>query len=245
MIILASALLAGCGKEADDRENYRKIVDDYAVFTLEQDGDSAAYDKALEAVGIYLENDGGDSLENARSAVSDTIGRMEEDAGQPVSYELSEELAAILAEYGVDQEEYTINANMRAAYLSDYIESLKTLRYYLEPESKEERDLLRDDLEFLYGVQRDSQTCEKGFYYYSINYWFAGWDGDQKAYVEEKVIKNLKSYRAENPVWEDSRDAVEQKMNLYLDQMEELQYRLEEHIGRSQEELYQMELPSE
>lgn len=245
MIILASALLAGCGKEADDRENYRKIVDDYAVFTLEQDGDSAAYDKALEAVGIYLENDGGDSLENARSAVSDTIGRMEEDAGQPVSYELSEELAATLAEYGVDQEEYTINANMRAAYLSDYIESLKTLRYYLEPESKEERDLLRDDLEFLYGVQRDSQTCEKGFYYYSINYWFAGWDGDQKAYVEEKVIKNLKSYRAENPVWEDSRDAVEQKMNLYLDQMEELQYRLEEHIGRSQEELYQMELPSE
>ena len=93
--------------------------------------------------------------------------------------------------------------------------------------------------------QRDSQTCEKGFYYYSINYWFAGWEGDQKAYVEEKVIKNLKSYGAENPVWEDSREAVEQKMNLYLDQMEELQYRLEEHIGRSQEELYQMELLSE
>ena len=134
---------------------------------------------------------------------------------------------------------------MLAVYLSDYIESLKALRYYLEPESKAERDLLRDDLEFLYGFQRDSQTSEKGFYYYSINYWFAGWDGDQKAYVEEKVIKNLKSYEAENPVWEDSRDAVEQKMNLYLDQMEELQYRLEEHIGRSQEDLYQMELPSE
>ena len=37
--------------------------------------------------------------------------------------------------------------------------------------------------------------------------------------MEEKVIKNLKSYGAENPVWEDSREAVEQKMNLYLDQM--------------------------
>ncbi|RGX24632.1 hypothetical protein [Enterocloster asparagiformis] len=245
LIILASALLAGCGKEADDRENYRKIVDDYAVFTLEQDGDSAAYDRALEAVGSYLENDSGDSLENARKVVSDTLEQMESDADKAVSYELSEELAAVLAEYGVDQEEYAINANMRAAYLSDYIESLKTLRYYLEPESKAERDLLRDDLEFLYGFQRDSQTSEKGFYYYSINYWFAGWDGDQKAYVEEKVIKNLKSYEAENPVWEDSRDAVEQKMNLYLDQMEELQYRLEEHIGRSQEDLYQMELPSE
>ncbi|MBS5606491.1 MAG: hypothetical protein KHX84_19280 [Enterocloster asparagiformis] len=245
LAILAGALLAGCGNKADARENYRRIVDDYAVFTLEQDGDSAAYDKALEAVGIYLENDDGDSLEKARSAVSDTIGRMEEDAGQTVSYELSEELAAILAGYGVDQEEYAINANMRSAYLSDYIENLKTLQYYLELESQEERDLLRDDLEFLYGFQRDSQTCEKGFYYYSINYWFAGWEGDQKAYVEEKVIKNLKSYGAENPVWEDSREAVEQKMNLYLDQMEELQYRLEEHIGRSQEELYQMELPSE
>ena len=226
LAILAGALLAGCGNKADARENYRQIVDDYAVFTLEQDGDSAAYDKALEAVGIYLENDDGDSLEKARSAVSDTIGRMEEDAGQAVSYELSE-------------------ANMRSAYLSDYIENLKTLQYYLELESQEERDLLRDTLEFLYGFQRDSQTCEKGFYYYSINYWFAGWEGDQKAYVEEKVIKNLKSYGAENPVWEDSREAVEQKMNLYLDQMEELQYRLEEHIGRSQEELYQMELPSE
>ena len=218
MALLAGALLAGCGNKADARENYRQIVDDYAVFTLEQDGDSAAYDKALEAVGIYLENDDGDSLEKARRAVSDTIGRMEEDAGQAVSYELSEELAAVLAGYGVDQEEYTINANMRSAYLSDYIENLKTLQYYLEL---------------------------KGFYYYSINYWFAGWEGNQKAYVEEKVIKNLKSYGAENPVWEDSREAVEQKMNLYLDQMEELQYRLEEHIGRSQEELYQMELLSE
>ena len=48
MAILAGALLAGCGNKADARENYRQIVDDYAVFTLEQDGDSAAYDKALE-----------------------------------------------------------------------------------------------------------------------------------------------------------------------------------------------------
>ena len=146
MVLLAGALLAGCGNKADARENYRQIVDDYAVFTLEQDGDSAAYDKALEAVGIYLENDDGDSLEKARRAVSDTIGRMEEDAGQAVSYELSEELAAVLAGYGVDQEEYTINANMRSAYLSDYIENLKTLQYYLELESQEERDLLRDTL---------------------------------------------------------------------------------------------------
>ena len=53
MVLLAGALLAGCGNKADARENYRQIVDDYAVFTLEQDGDSAAYDKALEAVGIY------------------------------------------------------------------------------------------------------------------------------------------------------------------------------------------------
>lgn len=86
MIILASALLAGCGKEADDRENYRKIVDDYAVFTLEQDGDSAAYDRALEAVGSYLENDSGDSLENARKVVSDTLEQMESDADKAVSY---------------------------------------------------------------------------------------------------------------------------------------------------------------
>ena len=59
------------------------------------------------------------------------------------------------------------------------------------------------------------------------------------------MIRNLKSFAAENPIWEDSRDAVEQKMNLYLDQLEELQYRLEEHIGASREELYQMDQPDQ
>ena len=42
MALLAGALLAGCGNKADARENYRQIVDDYAVFTLEQDGVCAA-----------------------------------------------------------------------------------------------------------------------------------------------------------------------------------------------------------
>lgn len=48
--------------------------------------------------------------------------------------------------------------------------------------------------------------------------------------------QNLKSSTGtlEKPSLEDSRDGGGAKMNLYLDQMEELQYRLEEHIGRSQ-----------
>lgn len=243
-VLLAAALLAGCGSGEKTQENYKKIVDDYAVFTLEQDQDSADYDKALEAVGQYLKDYDGDSLKAARTEVAETLDRMKTAAAETPPYELSGDLADILTEYGVDQEEYAINGNMRASYLSDYIESLKNVQYYLELEPQSSRDLLRDELEFLCQFQLDSHECEKGFYYYSINYWFAGWDGDQRAYVEEKVIRNLKSFAAENPIWEDSRDAVEQKMNLYLDQLEELQYRLEEHIGASREELYQMSQPA-
>ncbi|MCD7907879.1 MAG: hypothetical protein LUH04_09430, partial [Clostridium sp.] len=177
--LLAAALLAGCGSGEKTQENYKKIVDDYAVFTLEQDQDSADYDKALEAVGQYLKDYDGDSLKAARTEVADTLDRMKTAAAETPPYELSGDLADILTEYGVDQEEYAINGNMRASYLSDYIESLKNLQYYLELEPQSSRDLLRDELEFLCQFQLDSHECEKGFYYYSINYWFAGWDGEQ------------------------------------------------------------------
>ena len=239
--ILAMVLLAGCAKGIDNPENYKTIVDDYAVFTLEQDGDSAAFDEALGAVGLYLEDYDDNSLQNARSIVEKTLNNMEAEAADTPSYELSSDLGALLNEYGLDEEEYVINANMRVSYLSEYIDSLKTLQYYLDLELQEDRDLLRDDLEFLYQFQTACQTCERGYYYYSINYWFAGWEGSQKEYVEEKVIRHLKSYAAENAVWEDNREAVEQKMSLYLDQIQELGNRMQEHIGRSREELYRME----
>ncbi|HIZ80188.1 MAG TPA: hypothetical protein IAA17_10420 [Candidatus Lachnoclostridium stercorigallinarum] len=237
---LAAAVSAsGCSGGRD--VGYRKLVDDFAAVTLAQDQDSAAYDQALAAVGAYLEDSGEETLSAARRAVTETRIQMEEDGAALTPYELDEDLAAVLEDYGLDPEEYVINADMRAGYLSGYAESLKNLEFYLEHESADQESVTRPALEFLYDFRRDYQECTRGFCFYGINYWFAGWEGEALDYVRSQVTDRLRSFVTEESVWEDSREGVERKLDLYLRRMEECQQEFQEYLGEAQEDLYRLE----
>ena len=90
---LMLACLAGCGGKDG---GYRILVDDFAEITLAQDGDSAAYDRALGAVRAYLENPGEETLQYALSEVTEVREQMEADGANLKPYELREELVPVL-----------------------------------------------------------------------------------------------------------------------------------------------------
>lgn len=235
---LMLACLAGCGGKDG---GYRILVDDFAEITLAQDGDSAAYDRALGAVGAYLENPGEETLQYALSEVTEVREQMEADGANLKPYELREELVPVLESYGLDREEYVINADMRASYLSGYVESLKNLEFYLELAEIMGPENPSSTLEFLYGFRSEYQSYTRDFCYYGINYWFADWEGEELAYVQEQVLDHLKSFGTDGAVWENSREGAERKLNLCLGQMEECQRGFEEYLGEIQRELYEME----
>lgn len=239
-ILLVCFLLAGCSAVGGKKkEYYKKIVDDFAGITLLQDQDGGAYEKALEAVGIYLKDSNQETLNEARAAVSKTIERMEEDSSSMAEYEMDEEFKELLIKYGLDPEEYKINADMRSGYLAGYISSLQYLEYYLENEGT--GSVTRESLEFTYQYDVEEQEYMGGFYYSGINYWFAEWGEEETAYVKQQVVDKLQYLTAEDPVWEKSRDAVERRLNVYLDTIEKHMDQWLDFIGENQEDLYQMQ----
>ena len=230
---------SGSGKEAEADNGYKKIVDDFwSVITL-QDQDSASYDRALEAVGAYLEDSGPESLKTAQDVVKETIAQMEEDAQAIVPCELDETFSQLLSEYGIDPEEYKINAVMRSGYLAGYLNSLDYLDYYLDQEAV--TDITREDLEFTYSYDVREQKLLRSYCFSSVNYWFAEWEPEAVDYAKEQVADRLVSFKTEDSVWEDSRSAVERRGNLYLDEIEKMIDEWADFIGERQELLYQME----
>lgn len=239
-VLLACVMLAGCSAGGGKKEEgYKKIVDDFAEITLLQDQDGGAYEKALEAVGIYLKDSNQETLEKARTAVRGTIEQMEEDSGSMTEYEMDEEFKELLIKYGLDPEEYKINADMRSGYLAGYISSLQYLEYYLENEGP--GGVTRESLEFTYQYDVEEQEYMGGFYYTGVNYWFAEWGEEETAYVMQQVVDQLQYLTAEDPVWENSRDAVERRLNVYLDTIEKHMDQWLKFIGENQEDLYQMQ----
>lgn len=227
------------GTEAEADSGYKKIVDDFWSVITVQDQDSASYDRALEAVGAYLEDSGPESLKTAQDAVKDTIAQMEADAQTIVPCELDEDFSQLLREYGIDPEEYKINADMRSGYLAGFLNSLDYLDYYLDQEAV--TDITREDLEFTYDYDLREQKLLRAYCFSSVNYWFAEWEPEAVDYVKEQVADRLVSFKTEDSVWEDSRSAVERRGNLYLDEIEKMLDEWTEFIGERQELLYQME----
>lgn len=235
----AAFLLAGCAGDAEQAHGYRDIVDDYAVILLNQDADSAGYDGALLAVGEYLENPGKDALLEAETAVKAAISQLEEAEESFESKVLDGNFSKLLKEYGIEPEEYMMMADERAEDLYDYVSSLKAFEEYLSYEKED--DLTRDALKAAYGMASKEQEVWRAYHYCGINYWFAGWGEEETDYVRQKVHDNLQSFSAEQEAWQDDRDAVEQRMTFYLNQMEELMQERADDLGERQEEMYQME----
>ncbi len=232
MLILAAA--AGCTGNKGSAEK-KAIIDDYAGIILQQDRDSAEFDAVLEAVGEYIDSPCVQMQEAAIKILDDTIQRMEEESDSCEEYEAPEDMARMLENQGISGIEYQVNANSRHDALQAFLYDLEYLRFYVEVSDPD--DTAMADLETRYTLIAEEQKQIRAYNYTGINYWFAGWDEESEEYVKEQVIDKLRSFEAEDAVWEDSRDAVEARMNTYLDRVEELNGDWAELNGRSLEEL--------
>ena len=214
-----------------------QAVDDYAVLILKEDEDSKAYDDALSAVGTYLEQRDENVLNDAKTKVRETKESMEEASERIASYEMEDPFEELLTEYQIAPEEYLMFADERKEELYDYIHTLRTFEEYFEngktdPDSLEE---LRKEHEMAIRMQ----DIMRSYQYCGINYWFAGWEDEAVDYVRKEVHEKLVSFSAEGEPWQDTRQAVEQRMTFYLNQLEDLTNEWAEYLGERQEELYQ------
>ncbi|MCI9416289.1 MAG: hypothetical protein HFI82_02590 [Eubacterium sp.] len=231
-------VVCGCG-EASGEDGYKVIADDYSKIILQRDLDSAEYDSALAAVGHYLNDPDKESLQSALSAVQHTARQMSEEAEQTKAYQMDEEFSELLQEYGIEPEEYLMNADERKQNLYDYISTLNTLDEYLTYEH--ENYVTGKALKKEYEMQIAIQKIMRSYDYCGINYWFAGWGEEETEYVKQKVHENLASFEAEDEAWQDTREAVEQRMEFYLNELEERMEEWAQYLGDYQEELYQMQ----
>lgn len=242
--ILLLAQISGCkAGDKKDREEQMAVIDDYGEIMLLQDEDSARFDHALESVKVYVEEPGPEHREEARKVLEEAIGQMEEDRESGVPYELPKELGQLLENQGISGAEYKINADTRYQYLDGYLEDLGHLLLYIDySEANEE---FMEDLEFSYSCIAEHQKQARAFNYTGVNYWFAPWEG-QEAYVKEQVLDRFVSFKAEDFHWEKSREEVENRMNLYLDRIEQLMGEWSSYIWHSKEKLYEeMQQPDE
>lgn len=238
-MLMVCMLFLGCGGKERQKADYQKIADDYAALILQEDADSRDYEEALQAVGDYLEQKEESRKKEAVKIVKDTITYMEEDYGQIKSYTMEESFQGLLKKYQIEPEEYLMFANERKEELFDYQTTLMALEEYLDEENGTAASL--EALEQEYEMAVKMQEVMKGYQYCGINYWFAGWEEEAADYVKEQVYDKLTSFSAEGEVWQDSREAVEERMTQYLDRLEELVNEWSGYLGEKQEKLYEQE----
>ena len=233
--------ISGCkaGEDKGNQKEQQAIIDDYVSVILAQDEDSAQFDRVLEQVGVYVEEASSENREAAKKAIEDAINLLEEKAEACVPYTVSEELEGFLENQGLTSAEYKINADMRYQYLQEYIQRLQHLVVYLEGSVYGEGFM--EDLEFAYSCTKEEQKQTQAFQYTSVNYWFAPWG--QEAYVKEQILDKLQSFQAEDFHWENSREGVEARLNLYLDRIENLAGEWGAHVWKSKERLYEQQEP--
>ena len=153
---------------------------------------------------------------------------------------MTEDFADILVENHIDPEEYQMNADSRISSLGRFITRLQTMDTYLEMVSILP-GTVEDDLRFMYEYNLEEQRIIRGYQYCAVNYWFASWEGEGAEYAKEQIADQLESFVLEESIWETSQEGAEQRMEVYLNQLEEQISELTDYIGEAQEELYEME----
>ncbi|MEY8428268.1 hypothetical protein AALA00_11250 [Lachnospiraceae bacterium 46-15] len=240
VFVLMCMFAAGCdAKEKEEAlgQAYQAVVEEHAKIFLPIDGDSAEYDGVILSVGRYLNQEA--DRESTLKEVDGAVKQFQKAEEHLEKYELPSEMPALLEECGIIPEEFEMFGNSRGSQLETYIQDLKSLREHLE--HAEEFDFEYEEVKFWHDIYGKVQESNKGYYYYgSVNYWFAGWDAEQAAYVQEHVIDKLESCLPENRSWETEREIVEQKANRYLDDIEESLGVISEHLAEKKESLYEM-----
>ena len=208
-----------------------------------------SHEEARQPIAMLRQED----LTKARETVDYAIGQMTESQKHITSHEISDELRDILKSCNMDPEEYKVNGDMRAVRLSDYVSKLNNLKGRLDlaaeagggglgGNSGGEDGLLAEITEILSfwaSYYTRYQNYMRTYSYYTINYWFCQWDQEKTAYVEEQLLDHLTSFKTEDSVWERGREAVERKMDLCLDGIEELGHEPEAYIGAMGAEVYE------
>lgn len=230
--------LASCGQSSQSGD-YERLVDGFGEIFLLQDGDSAAFDEALAAVGRFLEDDTLLNLKDAENAVEACLEQFSQISSTYESPATDAAFDNILKAYGIEPEEFRIEADMRVSSALQYMDSLNMLAVYLDYENR--NTLGRDAFVFLYEQTVRIQEYSRRFSYYGINYYFAGLEGTALDYAREQVITQLRSFYFEDLAWETDRDVIEAKGLAYLNQMEAEQEKVSEEIGRQQKKLDELQ----
>ena len=239
-IAVLCSCIAGCGSGVSrkDMEERRAIIDHYKTVILDQDKNSARYDQALAMVREYIEAPGAEKKAETQAALWELIGQMEEECDNLATWTAPEDLEKRLANQGISVVEYESNANGRYTGLKDYIQDLSFLDFYLEVSDMDQTAM--DNLTAAVNRYEAYQKEIRAYQYTGVNYWFASWGQEEAAYVKEQVLDQFTSFAAENYQWETSREAVEDKMNICLDHVEELLDDMVKFLGESTEQLYDM-----
>ena len=232
--------LSGCGigGGGKDLEERKAIIDDYKTIILAKDQDSARFDQALSILEEYVENPGADKKEEASAAFWEIADQMEADSQGFAPCQVSEDMETLLTNQGISVVEYESGADLRYTGLEDYIQSLSFLGFYLEMSDLDE--MAMEDMEAALERYQKYQKVQRAYGYTEVNYWFAPWGEKEREYIEEQVFGQLTSLEAEDKTWENDRDAVEKKLNGYLDELEGLLDEMAEFLGESTERLYEM-----
>lgn len=236
--ILLIISLASCGKSSQSGD-YQRLVDGFGEIFLLQDADSAAFDEALAAVGRFLEDDTLSNLMDADNAVQSCLDRFSEISSTYESPGTDPAFDKILKAYGIEPEEFVIEADMRVSNALEYMNSLNMLAIYLDYENR--NTLGRDAFVFLYEQTVRIQEYSRRFSFYGINYYFAGLDGTALDYARAQVITQLKSFYFDDLAWETDRDVIESKGLAYLNQMESEKEKVSEEIGRQRKKLDELQ----
>ncbi|MCD8133553.1 MAG: hypothetical protein LUE19_06840 [Clostridiales bacterium] len=227
-----TAVLSACQGTVND--DCQEIVQEYAGLFLEMDEDGYLYSSALEAVGDYLSGD--TSQTEALETLDAVMEEMEDRRDSVGTYTVSSEMSALLEDYGIMPEEFESFGNTRDSDLYNYLLSLETVYGCLL--YAEEFSFQYENLSYYYELDTGIHESERGYYYYGcLNYWFAEWEEEQVDLVREQVINQLKDYLPETYIWETDPDVVEQKVMLYLDEVEAYLENMTERLGEQTESL--------
>ncbi|MCD8118333.1 MAG: hypothetical protein LUE29_02360 [Lachnospiraceae bacterium] len=223
---------------ADDNDtdalSFQDIIAEYLPIILDYDSYGVQFDLALSAVESYL--DGTLSLADTEAEIEAVCLTLTEYCRNLTDYTVSAELSRALQDHGILPEDFEYFADLRADQASEYLSDLDFLDFYLPYADDYDFDL--QEVSFWFELHSTIQEAYRGYYFYgSVNYWFAEWDEEQTACVQEEVIPLLASYIPETYVWETSQTASEEKAMSYLDILEDCVAMDAEHLGGLIEEL--------
>ena len=239
MMLVTVCALSGCSgkseKTEEVSEDFKKIVDEYAVITLRKDGESALIDKAYAAVSEYLDYPGPDQLEVTAQAIEDSYAQLYDQYDQLEDYQMPEDISGLIEDYGIYYEDFMLYATEEKSEIADYIQNLLNLYEYLGYEAT---DLpMTEEMTFHFNMVDQMQQIQRKYMYTSVNFWFAGRSEAEVAYVQEAVTDKFVSFISDGHEWDNDQKNVEDRLNAYLDEMADMRLEWDIYLGEREAEL--------